>query len=211
MPAIDTVVFDVGGVLLDWDPRHLYRKVFADEAAVERFLAETGLLDWHVREHDRGGRWPRRSPRWSDASPPTPRRSASGRGGSWRTSAASSTGTVALLAELRGRARLLALSNWPAETATELRATYEFFGWFDGVVISGEERVAKPDPRLFRLLCERHAVDPATSLFADDVPANATAAEALGFNVHVFRSPEQLRIDLERLGLLPGPAPAPQG
>lgn len=207
MKAIDTVVFDVGGVLLDWNTRHLYRKLFADEAAVERFLAETDLLAWHMREHDTGRRpmtetipeLCQRFPRYAAEIAVWQDRFMENVGGVFDA-------TVELVDELRGAVRLFILSNWPADTADDLRKTYEFFSWFDGVVISGEERLAKPDPALFQLLCDRHAVDPHTSLFVDDLPHNTAAADELGFRTILFRAPEQLRSELTRHGAL---APTP--
>lgn len=92
MPGIDSLVFDVGGVLLDWNPRHLYRKLFDDDATVERFLAETALHEWHVREHDPGRRpMSETIPEMCRRSPTTPPRSRCGRTASWRTSGVSST------------------------------------------------------------------------------------------------------------------------
>lgn len=84
-----------------------------------------------------------------------------------------------------------------------MRQTYGFFDWFEGIVISGEERVAKPKPEIFRRLCDRHGLDPRASLFVDDVEANTVAAESLGFRAVLFSSPQQLRHELGRHGLLP--------
>lgn len=111
-------------------------------------------------------------------------------------------GRVEILDQLRGTVRLFALSNWPAETAADLRRTYQFFDWFDGIVISGEERIAKPDPGLFHRLCDRYALAPHTTLFIDDAEANTTAADRLGFRSILFESPRQFRRELEALGML---------
>jgi 2-haloacid dehalogenase len=110
-------------------------------------------------------------------------------------------GTVEIIDQLLGEVRLFALSNWPAETADDLRQTYGFFDWFDGIVISGEERIAKPHPAIFHRRCGRHDVNPHTSLFVD-VAANTTAADSLGFRSVLFSSPDQLRRELQGHGLI---------
>jgi 2-haloacid dehalogenase len=202
--GIDAVVFDVGGVLLDWDPRHLYRKLFSDDAAVERFLAETGLHQWHVLEHDHGRRpMTETIPEMCERFPAYAAEIAVWQDRFMENVGAVIDGTVEILDQLRGRVRLFALSNWPAETAADLRRTYEFFDWFDGIVISGEEQVAKPHPDVFHRLCDRHGVDPRASVFVDDVEANTTAADRLGFRSVLFSSPRQLRHELAGHGLLP--------
>ena len=115
-------------------------------------------------------------------------------------------GTVDVLGELRDAGiRLLALSNWSAETFPVALERYPFLGWFEGIVISGEVGAAKPDERIFQVLIERHGIEPAETVFVDDTVANIEAAEKLGFIGLRFRDPDRLRTDLVRLGVL-GPA-----
>jgi 2-haloacid dehalogenase len=95
-----------------------------------------------------------------------------------------------------------ALSNWSAETFPPQRERFPFLGCFDGIVISGEEGVVKPDPRIFRILLDRCRIVPREAVFIDDNPVNAAAAEAIGIRGIVFRSPELLRRELVTLGLL---------
>ena len=102
--------------------------------------------------------------------------------------------------------RLLALSNWSAETFPVARDRYPFLAWFEGIVISGEVGVAKPDARVFEALIERYGVEPSRTVFVDDSEANVVAAEALGFIGVRFVDPGALRDDLERMGLLGGRA-----
>jgi 2-haloacid dehalogenase len=114
-------------------------------------------------------------------------------------------GTVEVLAELRQRAvPIYAVTNWSAETFPPQRKRFAFLSWFHGIVVSGFEGIIKPDPRIFRILCERYAVTPESAIFIDDVARNAEAASALGIHGIHFRSPEQLRGDLAALGMLPG-------
>jgi 2-haloacid dehalogenase len=113
--------------------------------------------------------------------------------------------TVGILDELRrSGVRLLALSNWSAETFPVARPRYPFLEWFDAIVISGDVGITKPDPRVYRHLLERHHVDPAATVFIDDSEANVRAARELGMIAIRFESPEALRRSLAALGLLDG-------
>lgn len=203
MSAIDTIVFDIGGVLLDWNPEHLYRKMFAgDEARLRWFLDNVCNAEWNSHQ-DRGRPFARgiaearrRHPEW------TPYIEAY-----WdrwiETVAGPLQGTVDLLAALRGgRLRLFGLSNWSAETFPLVRRRYDFLSWFEAVIVSGEKGIAKPDPAIFELLLARHRLAPAATLFVDDNARNVDVARSLGFQVSLFTTPAALRADLERLGLL---------
>ena len=112
-------------------------------------------------------------------------------------------GTVAILGELHARAvPLYALSNWSAETFPIARERFPFLGLFDAIVISGQERISKPDPRLYRVLFDRHGLDPRDTVFVDDAPRNVEVAAKLGMHALHFTGPEPLRAALEALGLL---------
>jgi 2-haloacid dehalogenase len=196
------VVFDLGGVLIDWDPRHLYRKLLGDEAAVEEFLATVCTLEWNA-EQDRGRPFAEgvaelveRYPAHADAITAYHERWPEMLGGDIG-------GTVELLAELRaGGVPVYALSNWSAETFGIARERFEFLDWFDGVVVSGEERMIKPDPALFRLFLDRFGLDPGATFYVDDSEANVAAARQLGLDAVLFADPAQLRRDLTARGLL---------
>jgi 2-haloacid dehalogenase len=113
-------------------------------------------------------------------------------------------GAVEVLAELKQRGvPVYAITNWSAETFGPQRQRFPFLSWLDGIVVSGMEGVIKPDPRIFRILFERHDVVPGSAVFIDDVARNASAATALGMHGIHFRSPEQLRCELVAVGLLP--------
>jgi 2-haloacid dehalogenase len=200
--ATKAVVFDLGGVLIDWDPRYLYRKLLADEAAVEEFLATVCTPEWNV-EQDRGRPFAdgvaelvERHPVHAAAITAYHERWTETLGGDI-------PGTVELLAELRETGvPLYALTNWSAETFGIARERFEFLAWFDGVLVSGEERMVKPDPAIFRLLLDRFGLDPETTFYVDDSPANVAAAGRLGFDAVPFADPEQLRRDLAERGLV---------
>lgn len=202
------VVFDLGGVLIDWDPRYLYRKLLADEAAVEEFLATVCTPEWNA-EQDRGRPFAEgvaelveRYPAHAAAITAYHERWPEMLGGDIG-------GTVELLAELRAAGvPLYALTNWSAETFGIARERFQFLDWFDGVLVSGEERMIKPDPAIFRLLLDRFGLDPQATFYVDDSPANVAAASELGFDAVRFTGPEQLRGDLEARGLLARSAPS---
>ena len=196
------VVFDLGGVLIDWNPRHLYRKMLPEEAAVERFLAEVCSPAWNL-EQDRGRSWEEAIARLTREHPDKAELIAAYRGRWLEMLGGPIDGTVEILAELRAQeVPLFALTNWSAETYPLALELYDFLGWFEAVVVSGRERLVKPDPAIFRLLCERHGLSPEALVFIDDNPKNAAAAAALGMEGIHFTSPEVLRTDLTRLGLL---------
>ncbi|MEP6943075.1 MAG: HAD family phosphatase [Betaproteobacteria bacterium] len=197
-------VFDLGGVLLQWDPRHLYRKLFkGDDAAMEDFLANVCTEEWNECQ-DRG-----RS--FADAVESLMPRHAAQRAliEAWGARfdemvPGAVEGTLDVLAELRRqRVPMYAISNWSAETFPPMRRRFEFLSWFDDIVLSGSERVMKPDSRIFRILFDRQGIAPESAVFIDDVPRNAAAATALGVHGIHFQSPAQLRRELVAVGLLP--------
>jgi 2-haloacid dehalogenase len=200
--ATKAVVFDLGGVLIDWDPRYLYRKLLADEAAVEEFLATICTPEWND-ELDRGrpfaegvAELAERYPAHAAAITAYHERWPEMLGGAIG-------GTVELVAELRaGGVPVYALTNWSAETFGIARERYAFLDWFDGVVVSGEERMIKPDPAIFQVLLDRFGLDPAATFYVDDSEANVEAARRLGFDAVRYTGPRQLRRDLAARGVL---------
>jgi 2-haloacid dehalogenase len=207
-PPIDAVVFDIGGVLLDWNPRHLYRKLFDDEPVMERFLAEICTLEWH-EANDRGvpfavtcGELACRHPEQAELIWAWGRRSE-------EMIAGPISGTVEILRELRQRSvRCYALTNMEAETYPRRLERYEFLRWFDGTVVSSSEGIVKPDPRIFRRLMERFDLAPESTLLIDDSERNVRAAGDLGMQTVQFRSAEDLRRRLEAAGVLNGASTA---
>ena len=197
------VVFDLGGVLIDWNPRYLYRTLFGgDTAAMEHFLTRVCSPAWNHKQDagrsfaDGRAELVREFP---DARPLIE---------AWRerfdeTMAGPIAGTVEILAALRERrVPLYALSNWWAETFPIARARFEFLGWFDGIVISGELGVAKPDARIFAHLLATYGLRADATIFIDDVPANVAAAAATGMQTILFTDPAALRASLRELDLL---------
>ena len=199
---VEAVVFDVGGVLIDWDPRHLYRKIFDDEAAMERFLAEVCSHAWN--EQADAGRPIAEITAELCAEHPDKRDLIECYYARFPEMMKDALhGTVALLERLYGKGLpLYVLSNFSAETFPIARQRFGFFERFRGLVISGAEGMKKPDPRIYRLLTERFALRPAHTLFIDDRADNAQAAVDAGWQALRFASPEKLEADLQSLGLL---------
>jgi 2-haloacid dehalogenase len=196
---IDTVVFDMGGVLVEWDPRHVYRELLPDDAAIDAFFGRVPLFERNYRDNDRGVPIAATVEElcalhpdddhliraWGEHYPRMARRVYDD--------------VVEIVAELHARGlRLLALSNAPLEMEATWRA-FEFVRYFDGFVISGEEGVVKPEPAIFQVLIDRFGVDPANAVFVDDVQHNVDAANSLGFHSILFESAPQLRRALDAL------------
>jgi 2-haloacid dehalogenase len=197
-------VFDLGGVLIDWDPRHLYRKLISDEAERERFLTEVCSPQWNL-EQDRGRSWAEACA-LLHAQHPGQTELIDAFHLRWREMLGGPIdGSVQILNELKeSDVRLFGLTNWSHETFPIAVELYDFLAWFEAIVVSGQERLVKPDPRLFRLLLDRHALDPATLVYIDDNPRNAAVATELGMHGIYFTTPTALRQELTALGLLRG-------
>jgi 2-haloacid dehalogenase len=208
LPAPDTVIFDIGGVLIDWNPRYLYRQLFDDEAGMERFLTEVCSPEWNEQQ-DAGRPWneaialllaqfPRQASlirayreRWDEML-----------GGALHD-------TVAVLDALRQRGvRVFALTNWSHDTFAIARQRYAFLQWFEDMVVSGTEGLIKPDPAIFRRLLQRGGIDPARAVYIDDTARHVDAAKSLGMRALLFRDAASLRRELAALGLL---ASLPEG
>jgi 2-haloacid dehalogenase len=191
--SIDTVVFDIGCVLLDWDPRYLYRKIFADPEAMERFLAEVCTPAWNVQQD--GGR------PWADAEAeaiarhPTLAAEIRAFRARWHEMIPGAVeASVACLEALHARGvPLYAITNFAADTFAESRARFAFLERFRGVVVSGEERLLKPDVGIYRRLAERYGVDLSRALFIDDSLKNVEGARAAGMAAHHFTTPAAMR------------------
>jgi 2-haloacid dehalogenase len=201
-PVPTAVVFDLGGVLVDWDPRYLYRQLFADPDEMESFLAEVTTAEWNALQ-DAGRPWAEAIETLA-AEYPDRRELIEAFHRRWPEMLAGEIeGAVDVLAELRAaRVRLVALSNWSAEMFPFARARFEFLEWFEGIVISGDVGVNKPDPRIFEYLVERFDIEPGAAVFVDDSAANVDAAASLGFRAIRFTDATALRAELVQFGLL---------
>lgn len=201
--SVSTVVFDIGNVLIQWDPENLYSKLIPSAPERDWFLTNVCTMDWNIRQ-DLGRPWADAvaelserypdhahliaaySDRWHEMVPgPVP-------------------GTKDLLIRLHDQGvPLYAITNFSSDKFIETQSRFDFLnGNFRDVVISGQERLIKPDPRIFEVLFERNALDPADCLFIDDSLDNIEAARDLGMTGHHFHDAAALETDLVRLGIL---------
>jgi HAD superfamily hydrolase (TIGR01509 family) len=198
------VVFDLGGVLIDWNPRYLYRQLIPDQAAMERFLAEVCHSAWN-EEQDRGRTFAD-AVEEAAARHPGERALIEAYHHRWHEMLAGPIdGSVEILEELKAAGiELHALTNWSVEKFPIARERYDFLDRFETILVSGEVGLIKPDPRIFRLLLEGIGRAAADCIYIDDNAANVGAAGALGFDAIHFRGPEPLRRDLVSRGALRG-------
>jgi 2-haloacid dehalogenase len=199
----DIVVFDLGGVLIEWDPRHLYRKLFPDDAAaMEHFLATVCTHEWN-RGQD-AGRSFAEGARLLKAQHPDKAALIDAYGARFdEMMPGPIAGSVAILEELHARGTpLYGLTNFSAETYPAAFRRFAFLGRLRGILVSGEVGVIKPDPRIYELLLQRFAIDPRRAVYIDDVAANAEAAAAVGIHGIHFTTPAALREELAQLGIL---------
>ena len=182
MTTIKNIIFDCGGVLVDWNPRYFYRSYFNDDEEMEYFLSNICTTEWNA-EHDRGvsfaeniSQLQAKHPEWSEAI------------GMFRTGWESMMRSyipesVELLKKLKAQGfHLYGLTNWSAETIPVAYKRFGFFSFFEGIVVSGEEGFIKPDLRLYNILLERYQLVPTECIFIDDNELNVTAANTLGIH-----------------------------
>lgn len=198
---ISAVVFDLGGVLLDWDPRYVYRELFGDEAEMERFLAEVCTLEWHAA-HDRGVPFAQSCAALAASHPDQAELIWAWARRSEEMISGPIEGTVAILEELQAAGvPCYALTNMEAETYPQRLERFGFMATFAGTVVSSAEGVIKPDPEIFRRLLGRFGLDARQTLMIDDAPRNIAAAAQLGMATVLFQSPQRLRAELVAFGL----------
>lgn len=187
------IIFDLGGVLIDWNPRYLYKKIFSTETEMEWFLGNVCTPQWNTQQD--AGRPFNEGIKLLEEKFPEYAFAINFYWTRWEEMLGGAIeGTVDILRELKGRHRhLYALSNWSDETFPIAQKNYEFLKWFDGIVISGEEKLVKPDPRIFTRLLERYRLRAPGCIFIDDNQANISKAADLGFETILFTSPEDLR------------------
>ena len=200
---IETVIFDLGNVLINWDRKNLYRKIFKDEDKMNYFLDNVATMDWNEQQ-DAGRLWSvatdilvRQHPafepeirayfdRWTEMLD------------------GAIEGTVEILKEIHEskRYRLYALTNWSDELFHHAIERFDFLELFEGIVVSGREFMKKPDLRIYHLTLNRYNIKAETAVFIDDSQRNVDAAKQLNIHGIHFKSPEQLRKDLELMDIL---------
>jgi 2-haloacid dehalogenase len=203
MVARSVAVFDLGGVLVDWNPRYLYRKLFnGDEAGMEHFLSAICTQDWNERQ-DAGRSFAEATAELAGTHPDKLELIEAWGRRFDEMMAGPIAGTLEILAELRARGvPLYALSNWSAETFPHAERRFDWLQWFRGIVVSGHEKVIKPDPRMWEILMARYGLAAAELVYIDDNARNAATAAGLGLHGIHFTDPPALRRELEALGFL---------
>ncbi len=199
---IKTVIFDLGGVLIDWNPRYVYRTIFKTEEEIDWFFENVATHDWNENQ-DAG--YPiakatdelvAQHPEWEKEIKAYYGRWTEMLGGPIR-------GTVDIFRQMKEMPGLktYALTNWSAETFHIALKEYDFLHWFDGRVVSGEEKTRKPFPDFYQRLLNRYNVDPKKTVFIDDNLRNIKAGEELGIKGIHFHTPDQLKKELTDLGM----------
>lgn len=197
--AIKNIVFDYGGVIVDWNPRYLYDNYFGDKEQSQWFLDNICLYSWNIQMD--GGKpfaegvaeLQAKYPEWAEAIAIYHSR--------WEEMVSGEVeGTANVLRALKAAGYgVYGLTNWSAETFPIIRDKYAVFGEFDGMVVSGDERLLKPDAAIYRCLLERYKLNAAESLFIDDNADNVTGAKAVGMEALQFVSAQQLECDLREI------------
>jgi len=200
---IKAIIFDYGNVLLEWNPRHVYRHYFPeDNEGMERFFHEVDFIGWNAQQ-DRGRTFKEGV---ADLSAKFPHHAhlIQAYHDHWKESIGNSlTGTVEILKELKQAGySLYGLTNWSAETFPYARAKYAFFDLFDDMVISGTVGHVKPEPEIYHILLEKISRPAQECLFIDDSLPNIQQAHTMGFKTIHFSSSEQLHLSLTEMGLL---------
>jgi 2-haloacid dehalogenase len=194
------VVFDVGNVLLRWDPFHLYRRLIPDEARRDWFLRNVCTAAWNI-EQDRGRPWPEavatlvaEHPEWEREIRAFDER--------WHETVPESiAGSVAVLEELKDRGEAVyAITNFSREKWAECLIRFPFLQRFDGAVVSAHEALLKPDPAIYRTLLDRYGLEADGCIFVDDSARNVEAARSVGMQAVHFVEPIDLRSALKALG-----------
>jgi 2-haloacid dehalogenase len=201
--TIETIIFDLGGVLIDWNPRYLYRKIFKTEEEIDWFLENICTHDWNEKQ-DAGRSFEDATAELLEKFPDhaAPIQAWYDR---WQETIGGPVhGTVEILSEIRNskKFRLYALTNWSEQTFPWALDNFEFLHWFEGIVVSGVEKTRKPFPDFYHILLDRYNVDPAKTIFIDDSHRNILGAKDVGIHGIHFQSPDQLKTELKKLAVL---------
>lgn len=199
----DAVIWDLGGVLIDWNPDYVFRTIFTDDEKKRYFFENICTSDWN--EEQDAGRSIREATDLLVAQHPEWKEQIEAYYGRWEEMLGGPIhDTVALFRRMKeaNRVKLYALTNWSAELFPIALSKYEFLHWFDGRVVSGEEKMRKPFPEFYQLLLDRFKIKAADTLFIDDNLRNVKAAEALGIHSIHYQSPQQLQQALESMGII---------
>jgi 2-haloacid dehalogenase len=200
---IETIIFDLGGVLIDWNPKFLYRKMFKTEEEVNWFLENICTSEWND-EQDAGRSFEEATDMLIKKHPEFEEPISAWYGRWTETIRGPIDETVAILKEIKDskKYRLYALTNWSAETFPWALNKFEFLHWFEGIVVSGIEKSRKPFPEFYQILFDRYQIDPSRAIFIDDNIKNVHGANAVGLETIQFRGAEELKSHLVKRHIL---------
>lgn len=198
---IKNIIFDLGGVLIDWDPRYMYRKHFTSEAQMEWFLENICTPEWNVQQD--AGRTLAEGTDILINLFPDQEKMIRKYYGKWEEMLNGEIiENVRLLDPLKEKYRLFGLTNWSAETFTVAQDRFDFLNLFEGIVVSGIEKMIKPNPSIYDLLLARYDLKADESLFIDDNALNIHVARARGIKSIYFDGTVSLVSTFEKMGIL---------
>ncbi|MBD8347259.1 MULTISPECIES: HAD family hydrolase [unclassified Dysgonomonas] len=200
MKEIKNIVFDFGGVLLDWNPRYFYKNIFKEESELNFFLNEVCNHEWNEKQD--AGRSFKDGISELIIKHPQYKREIELFYTHWIDMVGGEIEeNTALISELKSEYLLFGLTNWSAETFPLVYERYSFFKELDAIIVSGEENVIKPNPEIYRRLLSRCEIDSQHSLFIDDNKINIEAAQNLGFHTIHFQQGVSLRDEMKKKGI----------
>lgn len=203
MAGITTIIFDLGGVLVDWSPKYVFDENYFE--SIERrdfFLANICTLDWN--EHQDAGYLIAKAVEEKVTDFPEWEKDIRAYYDRWPDMLKGPIKeTVDIFRRLKKNTnlKLYALTNWSSELFPVALERFDFLHWFDGLMVSGEEKTRKPFPEIYQLLLERYSINASEAIFIDDNLRNVKAAEEMGIKSIHFQSPEQLKNELEKLNI----------
>jgi len=201
MNNINSIIFDFGGVLVDWNPRYMYKDVFENNSEMELFLTQICSEDWNLQQDK--GRSLSEGTRVLQDKFPEHRTNIQLYYDQWEKMLKSDIPeNVAILPQLKLKYKLYGLTNWSAETFPVALKRFSFFKYFDGIVVSGEEKMVKPDEEIFYLMLKRFGLEAENCLFIDDNLKNINTANKLGFSTIHLKEMTDLKTELSLLGIL---------
>lgn len=198
----NTIIFDLGAVLIDWNPDYLYAKLFADEAEMRHFLTNITTSDWN--EEQDAGRSLNEGTEWLVQKHPEHEANIRAFYSRWEEMLGEPMhDVVEILRKLKesGKFKIYALTNWSAETFGIAKERFDFLNWFNGIVMSGEEKTRKPHHQFYQILLDRYRVDPQEAVFIDDNYRNVLAAREMGIPSIHFTSAAKLAQELQEYGV----------
>ena len=200
---ISSIIFDLGGVLIDWNPNYVFDKMFTDEEKKKHFFENICTPDWNEKQD--AGRTIKEATDELLVKHPEWKEYIEAYYGKWEEMLGGPIqASVEIFKQLKdsGKYKIYALTNWSAETFPIALKLYDFLHWFDGRIVSGEEKMRKPFPEFYRLILQRFNLIPSETIFIDDSLRNIKGAQEAGIHTIAFNSPQQLKEDLVKIGLM---------